>query len=257
MNIIVKLVHYWPRKVIHSSKKTVVHSHHCAPDLCCGRTAGPSSPSIRRRQSRAPHSRPPGAAREAARPLERPHRASRRGEGRPFSVGDVNGILNFFRLQHYAASPAVQTPGDLPPQPSTSWLPDTEIRSLFGPEAVGQPACFFCAVGENHIVISRRDDGPMSSISDLRTPDEMKQMLSVCLDAAATAIGNSKKGSSYYRTFQHCTGVRAHQVSEGMPHGHNPRSLHQGGATAASLPHKSLHRHLRGDPDRRALLWEH
>ena len=73
-------------------------------------------------------------------------------------------------------------------------------RSLFGLEAAGgqaleageRPARFFCPVGENHVaevVVSRRRDGHVSSICDLRTPDEMKQMLLDCLDAAATTIG--------------------------------------------------------------------
>jgi hypothetical protein len=39
-------------------------------------------------------------------------------------------------------------------------------------------------------VAVRRYDGPISSICDPRTPDEMKQMLVNCPDSAATSIGN-------------------------------------------------------------------
>ncbi|XBH78160.1 hypothetical protein VPH35_104500 [Triticum aestivum] len=143
-------------------------------------------------------------------------------KGRPLSVGDVDGILSFLRLQHHAASPAVKVAFRRSPHPA-----DMEIgRSLFGLEAAGgqaleageRPARFFCPVGENHVaevVVSRRRDGHVSSICDLRTPDEMKQML---LD-------------SHTRYLKVCLADTIHALYI---------------RAVSLLPQDALHRHLRG-----------
>ncbi|KAM0902803.1 hypothetical protein ACQ4PT_019073 [Festuca glaucescens] len=171
-------------------------------------------------------------------------------KGRPLSVRDVNGILNFFRLQHYAASPAVQVTFHRSPQPA-----DTEIRSLFGAEA---PAHFFCPVGENHVadvVISRRDDDVhVSSICDLRTPDEMKHKLSACLDAAAATIAKCKcspppplaVGRRDLPTTTPSTNARecAHTRYLKVCLADTIHALYI--KAVSLLPHKALHRHLHG-----------
>lgn len=169
------------------------HATTGAPDLRSGRTQF----ALKVAAARAEHPVPDDLALLARLlvPLNKGHAAPLAAvleKGRPLSVGDVNGILDFFRLQHCAASPAVQVTFLRSPQPT-----DAEIRSLlFGAEAPGRPAHFFCPVGENHVadvVISRRhDDEPVSSICDLRSPDEMKHKLSACLDAAAATIAKCK-----------------------------------------------------------------
>uniref|UniRef100_A0ACD5Z6Z7 Uncharacterized protein n=1 Tax=Avena sativa TaxID=4498 RepID=A0ACD5Z6Z7_AVESA len=217
-----------------------------APDLCSGRTQF----ALKVAATKAEHPAPDDLAMLAKLlvPLNKDHAtplAAVLEKGRPLSVSDVNGVLDFFRLQHYAASPAVQVTFHRRPQPA-----DTEIRSLFGR--------FFCAVGENHaadVVLSRCDDGPVvSSICDLRTPDEMKQMLSTCLDAAATTIAKCKcspppplaigrsdlLATAPSTTARECEHTRYLKVCLAD-------TIHAPYIKALSLlPHKALHRHLRG-----------
>ncbi|KAK1616063.1 hypothetical protein QYE76_021580 [Lolium multiflorum] len=224
-------------------------------DLCSGRTQF----ALKVAATRAEHPVPDDLAMLARLlvPLNKGHAAPLAAvleKGRPLSVGDVNGILDFFRLQHCAASPEVQVTFHRSPQPT-----DAEIRSLlFGAEAAGRPAHFFCPVGENHVadvVISRRDVVlPVSSICDLRTPDEMNQKLSACLDAAAAtivkcncspppplAIGRrdllTTAPSTAARECDHTRYLKACLAD----------TIHAVYIKAVSLlPHKALHRHLRG-----------
>ncbi|KAF0923745.1 hypothetical protein E2562_006712 [Oryza meyeriana var. granulata] len=213
------------------------------PDLCCGRTQF----DLKVAAAVAGHPVPDDLARltKSIAPFK-DHKplAAVLQKGRPLTVGDVNGILDSLAWQHYAASPAVQAAFQRRTHPA-----DTEIRDSLGLEAAGRrPAHFSCVLGENHItdIVVSRYDGPVSSICDLRTPGEMEQMLSNCLDVAATTIGKySYMRSDLITSASSTTACECEQT----------RYLKMGLADTihafyikevSLLPRKALHKHLRG-----------
>ncbi|CAL4908323.1 unnamed protein product [Urochloa decumbens] len=203
------------------------------PDLCCGRTQY----ALKAAAAKAEHPEPNDLALLAKslvtfkdqKPL-----AAVLQKGRLLSVEDVNGILGSLQRLHYAASPAVQV--------SFTRRPHPDFHQ--------QPSKFSCVVGENYIadVAITRYDGPISSICDLRTPDEMKQLLFDCLDFANTTIGNCCPSSHTARNpatappsdttkCEHISYLKKCLLD----------AIHAFYIEALSLlPHKSLHKHLRG-----------
>lgn len=117
-------------------------------------------------------------------------------------------------------------------------------------EAGERPARLFCPLGENHVaevVVSRRRDGHVSSICDLRTPDKMKQMSLDCLDAAATTIGKHSPphmGNDLLTASTACQCDCEHTRYLKVCLADTIHALYI--KAVSLLPHDGLHRHLRG-----------
>lgn len=151
-----------------------------SPDLCCGRTQF----ALKVAAAKAEHPEPDDLSRlaKSLAPFKDPKPlAAVLQKGQLLSVDDVNSVVSSLQRQHYAASPAVQV--------SFLRRPHPDFDQGFG--LPGQQPSKFSVVGENYVadVAISRYDGAVSSICDLRSPNEMKQMLFNCLNLAATTIG--------------------------------------------------------------------
>jgi hypothetical protein len=208
--------------------------HTQTPDLCCGRTQY----ALKAAAAKAEHPEPNDLA-QLAKSLtpynfkDQKPLAAVLQKGQLLSVEDVNDILGSLQRLHYSASPAVQVSFTRRPHPDFDH----------------QTSKFSCVIGENCIadVAIMRYDGPISSICNLRTPDEMKQMLSSCLDFAATTIDNccpshtalnpATAPPSDITKCEHISYLKKYLLD--VIHALYIEVL-------SLLPHKSLHKHLRG-----------
>ncbi|XP_048537659.1 uncharacterized protein LOC125516217 [Triticum urartu] len=169
-------------------------------------------------------------------------------KGVSLSVSDINGILNFLRLQHYAASPAVQVTFQSRPYSTGMDLSGLELGGLLL-DSDKRPGHYFCPLGENYVadVVVSRSDGHISSICDLRAPEMMKKMLLDSLNAAATTIvkytpqhiGRNLIAAPSTTACQ-CEHTRYLKMCL-------TDTIHALYIKAVSLlPHNALHKHLRG-----------